>query len=300
MEFKDYYAVLGVSKNASQDEIKKAYRKLALKYHPDKNPGDKAAEEKFKELGEAKEVLTDPEKRKKYDELGSNWKQYEHADFSGGPFSSGGRQRDFRSAADMFGGASGFSDFFESFFGGMAGAGGFEQTFGGSYEPAGADLEGEILLSISEAYHGAERIIDLGSEKIKVKIKPGAYDGLKLKIKSKGAKGRTGRAGDLYLTLKISPDVKYKRKGDDLYMDQEVDVFTALLGGTVTLQTFSGRFNIPIEECTQNGKRVRLKGKGMPVYNKAGQFGDLYVRLLIKIPDRLTPAQKDALKKLKS
>ncbi|MEX2593479.1 MAG: J domain-containing protein, partial [Anditalea sp.] len=309
MDFKDYYSVLGVNKTATQDEIKKAYRKQALKYHPDKNPDDKAAEERFKEISEANEVLSDPEKRRKYDELGSNWKQYENggAGYSRASGSRRGRReyhRDFQgSPEDLFGDAGGFSEFFESFFGSMGGrnSGGFNQEFmSGNESSPGADLAGNIPIDLQEAYHGTERIIDLGGEKIKVRIKPGAYEGLRLKIKGKGAKGRNGRPGDLYLSVNVLPDPNYERKGNDLYIEQPLDVFTALLGGKQEVNTLSGKLNIKINECTQNGKKVRLKGKGMPVYNKPGQFGDLYVKLLIKIPESLSSDQKEILKKLKN
>lgn len=301
MDFKDYYAVLGVDKKASQDEIKKAYRKLALKYHPDKNPGDKSSEDRFKEIAEAHEVLSDPQKRKKYDELGSNWKQYEDRPYekSHAAGAHRGRRyyRDFQgSPEDLFGGGNGFSDFFESFFGSMGdGSGSYESEF---VSMPGADLTGNIPISLQEAYQGTARIIDLGGEKIKVKIKPGAYEGLKLKVSGKGAKGRNGTPGDLYLTVNVLPDNRYSRNGDDLHMDHPLDVFTALVGGKEEIHTFSGRFSIKISECTQNGKRIRLKGKGMPVYNKSGQFGDLYVKLEILMPESLTPTQREALKGL--
>src|SRR5690606_3253423 len=215
MDFKDYYAVLGVDKKASQAEIKKAYRKLALKYHPDKNAGDKTAEDKFKEIAEANDVLSDPEKRKKYDQLGSNWKQYEHADFGQSDRAGAYRQgRSYRNVygdvENIFGSDNGFSDFFKSFFGGMGAgnseSGGFSFDFG----PPGADLQGELPIGLEEAYHGTQRIVDLGGEKIKVKIKPGAYDGLKLKVKQKGAKGANGSRGDLYLTVKVTPHPHYE------------------------------------------------------------------------------------------
>ncbi|MGC1240476.1 MAG: J domain-containing protein [Chryseosolibacter sp.] len=302
MEYKDYYQVLGVDNKASQEEIKKAYRKLAVKYHPDKNPGNKTAEEKFKELSEANEVLGDPEKRKQYDKLGANWKQYQQAGFDQGQYAGGGRRTySYGSAedAEYFSG-SGFSDFFESFFGRGNQRG---------YSPYGhadfddfpqRDLTGEISIPLEEAYHGTERIVDLGGEKIKIKIKPGAYDGLTLRAKGKGQKSRSGKAGDLHLNIKVLTHPGYERKGDDLYMEAPVDLFTALLGGKQEVDTLSGKINITLKEGTQNGKVVRLKEKGMPVYGKNGQYGDLYIKLLVKLPEHLTTHQRQALQKLKS
>lgn len=303
MEYKDYYQVLGVDKKATQDEIKKAYRKLALKYHPDKNPGNKNAEEKFKEISEANEVLADPEKRKQYDKLGSNWKQYQQHGFDQGPFGAGGRGRTYSygggtGGAEFFG-DSGFSDFFESFFG--RGAGQHYGPFGGQgFDFPPSDLTGEIPITLEEAFQGTERIVDVGGEKIKVKIKPGAYDGLTLRAKGKGQRSPSGKAGDLHLTIIVQPHPLYERKGDDLHMEAPMDLFTALLGGKQEVSTLSGKINITLKEGTQNGKVVRLKGKGMPLYGRAGHHGDLYIKLLVRLPEHLTAHQKQLLQKLRS
>lgn len=303
MEYKDYYKILGVDKKASQDDIKKAYRKLALKYHPDKNPDNKSAEEKFKDIGEAYEVLKDTEKRQKYDQLGANWKHYQQAGFDpsahgfyGGQPGGSYRYEFHGDPSEMFGG-SGFSDFFESFFGrsrsGFQGFGNYDQ------EIPGSDLAGEISITLHEAYFGAERIVDLGNEKIRVKIKPGAYDGLKLRIKGKGQQGTSGKSGNLYLTIRLQSHNLYQRKGDDLLMEKSIDVFTAMLGGKQKIKTFTGEVNINIPEGTQNGKNLRLKGKGMPKYNKSG-FGDLIIKLKVQLPKKISKEQKELINKLKS
>ncbi|MEO9870586.1 DnaJ C-terminal domain-containing protein [Ekhidna sp.] len=296
MDYKDYYQVLGVNKTASQNEIKKAYRKLAVKYHPDKNPDDKVAEEKFKEISEAHEVLGDPEKRKKYDELGANWKQYQEAGFdpSGQRHSSGwsgGQHYEFDGDPSEMFGSTEFSDFFETLFGQRGRRRGYQQEF------SGADLAGEVAISLQEAYSGTERIADLGSEKIRLKIKPGSYDGLKLKVKGKGQKSPQGKAGDLYLTVRVQDHPSYKRQGDDIYMELAVDLFTALLGGNQEVTTLSGKVNVKVPEGTQNAKTLRLKGKGMPIYGKK-THGDLFVKLTIKLPTKLTSEQKKIAKQL--
>ncbi len=297
MEYKNYYSVLGVSKTASQDEIKKAYRKLALKYHPDKNQGDKTAEAKFKDVAEAYEVLGDVEKRKKYDQLGSDWKKYEQGD-AGRSRGNGQRGYTYEGDPSDFFGGSGFSDFFESFFGGGTRGGSRRWSQDFDFEGPANDLSGEIPISLREAYHGSERVIDLQGEKIKVRIKPGAYDGLQLRVKGKGQRTASGKTGDLYLTVHVNHDEKIKVKGNDLHTDQNIDMFTALLGGKIEGNFLSGNISISIKEGTQNGKVVRLKGKGMPVYNKPGEFGDLYIRLHVVLPEHLTETQKDLVKKL--
>lgn len=302
MDYKDYYKILGIKKEATQDEVKKAYRKLAVKYHPDKNSGDKAAEERFKEISEAYEVLGDPEKRKQYDQIGANWKQYQQygydpAGFSGGSRNGGSFYEFSGDPADIFGDGSGFSSFFESFFGRNTQS---SKGFGGfGNQSRGADLHGNLTLSLEEAWHGTGRVVDVGGEKIRLKIKPGAYDGLKLKVKGKGQAGAGGKSGDLYLTVNIRPAAGIERRGNDLCMDLPVDLFSALLGGKKEIETLSGRLNISIPPCSQSGKQLRLKGKGMPVYGRAGTYGDLYVKLQVEMPERLNEEQKELIKRLK-
>ena len=302
MDYKDYYKILGVAKTASPDEIKKAYRRLAVKYHPDKNPGDKGAEERFKEISEANDVLSDPEKRKKYDSLGENWRNFQESNNArhrrSGP---GGQQYYYDFGGDpseFFNSSGGFSDFFESFFGrGAKQHAGFASD--SDFTHPGGDLAGELLLTLQEAYDGTKRVVDVNGEKIRVTIKPGAYDGLQLKVKGKGEKGASGGAGNLYLTVRIQDHPVFKRKGDDLYMDMPVDLFTALLGGKQEVITLSGKLQLTIPEVTQNGKTLRLAGKGMPVYGKAGRYGDLYVKINVVLPTYLTVEQKDVVRKLK-
>ena len=306
MEYKDYYKILGVSKSASQDEIKKAYRKLAVKYHPDKNPGDKQSEERFKEIGEAYEVLKDPEKRKKYDQLGANWKQYQNAgagagsDFSGfGGGGPGGSSFYYEGdLGDIFGGAGGgFSDFFQRFFSGAQAGQGFgarQQAY------AGRDLRAGLEISLHEAYHGTTRILDVGGEKLRVKIKPGAYSGQELKIKGKGGHGAGGGArGDIYITIKVLPDNRYAVNGNDLVVREDVDLYTAVLGGRIEVNTLSGKVQVPVPKGTQSESRLRLRGKGMPVYGKPGLAGDLYVQLHVVIPRNLKPGEVNLFEQLK-
>jgi curved DNA-binding protein len=294
MDYKDYYKVLGVDKSASQEEIKKAYRRLAKKYHPDKNKEDKKAEEKFKEISEANEVIGDPEKRKKYDAVGKDWRQYANQN----PYSytgQGGNQYDFgRDSSDMFGN-TGFSDFFESLFGGGRSR---RQDFDFGFND-GHDLMGELTISLEEAFHGTKRLVDIGSEKLRVTIKPGAYDGLQLKVKGKGQKGRSGQAGNLLLTVKVLPHPLYTRKGNDLVKEINVDLYTALLGGKIELATLGTTLHITIPEGCQQGKMLRVAGKGMPIYGNEGSFGDLIVKVNITLPSVLSKEEKDLILKLK-
>lgn len=309
MDYKDYYKILGVDKKASQDEIKKAYRKLAQKYHPDKNPGNKAAEDKFKEINEANEVLGDPEKRKKYEQLGSNWKQYENAAPGQGYYQQrgapgGGRRVEFDGdLGDMFGGG-GFSDFFNQFFGGGFDVRGAQQSGrrGGARQQRavnGQDYKADISLSLEEAYNGVSKILNVNDEKLKINIKKGVTDGQLLRVKGKGSPGANGgQNGDLYLTMRIMPHYLFTRKDSDLYCELPLDIYTALFGGNLTVFTFKGDMNIKIPRETENGKTFRLKGIGMPLYENEKSFGDLYVKVSLSLPKDLTKEELSLFKKL--
>jgi curved DNA-binding protein len=298
MEYKDYYKTLGVDKKASQDDIKKAFRKLAVKYHPDKNPGDKKAEEKFKEVNEANDVLSDPEKRKKYDELGENWQQYQQYQQAGGAGQGRGRQYTYSSSS---GDTGQFSDFFESIFGsGSQGFGGF--SGGGrrsNMQMRGEDHEAETTISLDEAFHGATRQVNLQHQKLNLKIKPGIADGQVLRMKGKGGEGYNGgQAGDLFITIHVSADGRFDRKGDDLYFDQPLDVFTAVLGGKLNVQGLDKTVSVNIPPGTDSDKVLRLKGMGMPRYDTEGERGDAFVRVNITVPRNLTTEERDLWNKL--
>ena len=292
MDYKDYYKILEIDKKATPAEVKKAYRTLAKKNHPDKNLGDKKAEERFKLVNEANEVLGDVDKRKQYDELGENWQQNQQAQ---------NQQRNYNqyqgNSNQGFGreNQGDFSDFFEQF---------FSQQRGGNQQQSqpkkGADYETEMEISLQEAYAGTIRIIQLENEKLRVTTKPGVYTDQQLRIKNKGAKGSLqSNRGDLFVRIKITDHSKYIRKGNDLHQTLEVNLYDAILGNDVIIETLSGKLKIKIEAGTQNGKSIRLKGKGMPVYEKSGLFGDFYILIHIKIPEKLTEKQKELFEELK-
>lgn len=279
MKFTDYYQVLGVPKTATQDEIKKAYRKLAMKYHPDKASGDKEAEEKFKSVNEAYEVLGDPERRKKYDELGANWKQYEQrageGAYGGGPFQSSGEEF-------FSGDSSQFSDFFESLFGSRYG-----QQGNRAYK--GADYEAAVTITLDEAYVGTQRLMDVNGEQIRMTFK-GVRDGQLLRVRGKGGPGANGgERGDVLIRVTVPEKAGFERKDDDLYTEAAVDVFTAIAGGKVRVQTLGEPVQLTIPKETDSGKLLRLKGKGMPRFGKKQEYGDLYVRVKLIVPKGLSP-----------
>jgi len=314
MQYKDYYKILGVDRNASQDEIKKAYRKLAVKYHPDKTKGDKNSESKFKEISEAYEVLKDPEKRKKYDQFGQNWKQYQEAGAGAGGFDFSdfmrqggfgrGRGGDWQEQSSPFGdafhfeevfsgggrsGRTGFSDFFETLFGEEFRSARARPRGGRSASMRGQDVTAETTLTLEEAYHGTSRIIQMEDRKVRVNIKPGIQDNQTLRLPGKGMPGSGGgQAGDLYLKVRINQHPVYKRDGNDLYKDVKVDLYTAVTGGKIEVETLRGKVKIDIPKKTQSGKVLRLPKLGMPVHNKPGEYGDLFVKIHIQIPEDLS------------
>jgi curved DNA-binding protein len=300
MEYKDYYKVLGVDRNADDKEIKRAYRQLALKYHPDKNPGDKQSEEHFKEINEAYEVLGDPEKRRKYNQLGESYRAWERTGGRPGNFdwsqwtqgTPGGVRVEFGDLGDLFG--SGFSDFFTSIFGGTGGQprGGFGQA-----QTRGRNIEQPVSISLSEAYHGTLRILQSNGRRLEVKIPPGAKNGTKVRISGKGQPGSAG-PGDLFLNVEVEDDPRFDRKEDNLYTETEVDLYTAVLGGEEIVQTLSGPVILTIPHGSQNGQTFRLKNRGMPKIRNPKSFGDLYVRIKVILPDKLSPKEKELFKQL--
>ncbi|MGD0339690.1 MAG: J domain-containing protein [Bacteroidota bacterium] len=303
MIYKDYYKVLGVAKTATPDEIKRAYRKLALKYHPDKTKGDKVAEEKFKDANEANEVLSDPQKRKKYDQFGEDWKHYQEAGAQPGGFDwskytsdrGGQKQRVSREEFDAMFGEEGVEDIFEMLFGQRRGQRQGRKTS----VIRGEDLEAETTLSLEEAYHGSTRLIKINNQTIKVTIHPGIDEQHVLRIPGKGTAGMNGGAnGDLYLTVKIASHSGFQRKGNDLYCDLPVELYTAVLGGKTKIKTLKGTVKVDIPKETPNGRELKLRGLGMPIYGKKNEFGNLYVKVVIQLPNHLSKEEIDLFKKL--
>ena len=313
MDFKDYYATLGVAKTATDKELKQAYRKLARKHHPDVNPGDKSAEARFKEINEAYEVLGDPGKRRKYDELGANWRAYEQAQRTGGPnpfeqggwtVNMGGGPGGFRTMSEeemqeIFGTDNPFSDFFNTFFGGFGGeTGGRRAKAGRARARKGRDLEHEMDLTLEEADQGVTRRLSVKqgghTRTVDVRVPAGVGDGSRVRVSGEGERGESGAAsGDLYLRVHLLPHPLFERKGRDLYTKVQVPLTVAVLGGEVNVPALGGRtLRLKVPPTTQNGQVFRLKGQGMALSGKSGQRGDLYATLEVQLPRDLTPEER--------
>lgn len=309
MDYKDYYQILGVDKKASKEEIKKQYRRMAQKYHPDRNPDNKAAEEKFKDIQEAYEVLVDETKRAKYDQLGANWNQFREGgagfDFSQWAQQGGGRNYrvDFD---DMFQGVGGFSDFFNNFFGGGGGfrQGGFSGQKGQRGQSArlkGQDYQTNLSITLHEAYHGTSALLNIDGKKIKVLVKPGVKDGQVLRVRGKGASSGTGgEPGDLLIKINVNNNTAFELKENNLYLEVKTDLYTALLGGKMTIRSIGRPISINVAPETQNGQTLRLKGLGMPVYGRKDEFGDLYVKIAVVLPENLSDEEKTIFGQLKN
>lgn len=318
MNFKDYYKILEVEKNASKEEIKKSFRKLAAKYHPDKSGGD---ESKFKDISEAYEVLSDPEKRKKYDNLGSSYNSFRSQGGTADDFDwsdwyasqQRGGKRSGRTVSDFFTQGGSMSDFFDKIFGqtyskqsDFGGAGGFSSsrtqkdrsTFGFEEKVDGENYKTQINVSLQDAFKGTKKRLKVNGESIEVNVKPGVKNGQTLKITGKGYKGRSGgKNGDLLLTINIKEEENAKRVNNDLYITQDIDLFDALLGTKKTFDTFAGKFSLKISPNSQQGKLLKLKDQGMPLYNNNSIRGDLFIKLNIVMPENLNEKQMEFLKK---
>jgi curved DNA-binding protein len=295
MEFIDYYGILGLAKSATQEEIKKAYRKLARKYHPDLNPNNKEAEKKFKEINEAHEVLSHPENRKKYDQYGKDWKHadaYEEARKQQGQSQSRSGSGQRTQTGGEYSGD--FSDFFESMFGG-AGRQSSQTRF------RGQDIQAELHLQLTDVSKTQQQTLTVNGKNIRLTFPAGIENGQIIKIASHGAPGINGGPnGDLYITFSIENNTSFKRDGNNLHSSVELDLYTALLGGDIFVNTFDGKVKLKVAPETQPGTIVKLKGKGFPVYKKDGEFGDLYITYTVKLPTGLSEEEKELLSTLKN
>ena len=290
MAFIDYYKILGISKGAAEKDIKKAYRKLARKYHPDLNPDDKAAEKRFKEINEANEVLSNAENRKKYDQYGEHWENAE-------AYEKAKQQQQYQGS---YQGTSGghseedFSDFFENMFGGRS-----SQGSGRQVKFRGQDFNAELQLDLKDVYTTHKRTLTVNNKNIRITIPAGIENGQVIKIKGHGGKGVNGGPnGDLLIQFSIINHSKFKRDKDNLHVTVDLDLYKALLGGELMVDTFNGKVKLNIKPETQNGTKVKLKGKGFPKYKKESQFGDLYITYQIKLPTKLTNEEKALIKEL--
>lgn len=299
MEYKDYYKILGVARTASAEEIKKTYRKLAMKYHPDRNKGNKEAEEKFKDINEAYEVLGDPKKRSRYDQLGDSYSQWQNRGGNPGNYNwnqwttNQGTQVNMNDFEDLFGGA-GFSDFFSAIFGGMPTSGRRPQS---RTQARPLTYEQKVEISLEEAYRGTVRSYTINNQKKDAKIPPGAKTGTKIRFAG-GGPSNNGQSTDLYLVVTVLPDKRFSVQGEDLTTEMTIDLFTAILGGSVKVFTFAGDVTLTIPAGTQPGTAFRLAGRGMPIL-KSGKFGDLFVKVKVELPKNLTREQQELFEKLR-
>jgi len=317
MEYQDYYKILGVDKNAIEAQIKKAYRKLAREYHPDMNPGNKKAEERFKQINEAYEVLSDPEKRRKYDQLGASYRQYQRmggdprgfdwsqwaSGFGGQP---GGVRMEYGGNIDDLFGEGGFSDFFSAIFGG-ANVGGGPDVFRGAGARRsraasgmrGQDSEQAVEITLEEAFAGTTRVLQRGDQRLEVKIPAGAQTGTKVRLAGQGSAGlRGGQVGDLFLVVQVLPHETFERDGDDLRCELPVDLYTAVLGGETAVHTLSGDVKLKILPETQSGRLIRLAGQGMPRLREPQTRGDLKVKVRVMLPQHLTARERELFQEL--
>lgn len=295
MEFIDYYKILELDKSAGEDAIKKAYRKLARKYHPDLNPNDANAKKRFQQINEANEVLSDPEKRKKYDKYGKDWQQADQ-------FEQAGQQRTYQGGGGFSGRQTGgadfsggdFSDFFSSMFGSQQGS-----ASGRGRQFRGQDYNAELHLDLKDIYKTQKQTITVNGKSIRLTIPAGVENGQTIKITGHGGEGRNkGPKGDLYLTFSIGNSTPFKREGNNLYAEAELDLYTAVLGGEITLNTFDGKVKLLVKPETQTGTKVKLRGKGFPAYKKENEFGDLYYTYKIKLPTHLSDKEKELFNEL--
>jgi len=294
MAFIDYYKILGIDKTATDAEIKKAYRKLARKYHPDLNPNDKTAEQKFKEINEANEVLSHPENRKKYDQYGEDWKHSEEFEKSRHQQSQRGSQQGGFGGFEGFSGGGDYSDFFESLFGGRSN-GGQRRTS----TSKGGDYNAQLQLDLKDVYTTHKRTLTINGKNIRLTIPAGVENGQQIKISGLGADGRNGGPkGDLYITFTIENNTKFKLENHNLYTTVDLDLYSAVLGGEITVDTFDGKVKLKIAQGTQNTTKVKLKGKGFPIYKKEGVFGDLYITYQVVIPTQFTVKEKELFEEL--
>lgn len=287
MAFVDYYQILGISKNATEKEVKNAYRKQARKFHPDVNPNDKDAQKKFQEINEANEVLSDPAKRKKYDQYGKDWKHADQYEAAGQRGPGAGRSQGGQQTYSGNFGESDFSDFFSSMFGGSG-----RQSRQSSFK--GQDFNAELRLSLRDVYTTQKQTITVNGKNIRLTIPAGIENGQTIKIKGHGAAGiNGGPGGDLFITFSIANDPEFKRVGNDLFKNTEIDLYTAILGGEIHIDTLSGKVKLQVKPGTENGTKVKLKGKGFPVYKNESQFGDLFITYSVMIPKDLSDKEKE-------